>query len=97
MRRCVGGRNVILKTIGMVYGSLPSMGPCSEPGICLNSEHISARAAYHLNQPADTYPMPAVGPLMNVRSHVIANAAISPYRKGNPLASSSFAHCRTSQ
>ena len=25
--------------------------------------------------------------LMNVRSHVIANAAISPYRKGNPLAS----------
>ena len=39
----VWGGNVILKTIGTVYRSLPSMGPCSEPRICLNSEHISAR------------------------------------------------------
>ena len=38
-----GGGNVILKTIGTWFGSLPSMGPCSEPRICLNSEHISAR------------------------------------------------------
>ena len=36
--------------------------------------------------------------LMNVRSHVIANAAISPYRKGEiPWPASSFTHCRTSQ
>ena len=33
--------------------------------------------------------------LMNVRSHVIANAAISPYRKGEiPWPASSFTHCR---
>ncbi len=34
------------------------------------------------------YPMLRLVTLMNVRSHVIANAAISPYRKGEiPLAS----------
>ena len=33
-----GRGNVILKTIGTVYRSLLSMGPCSEPRICLNSE-----------------------------------------------------------
>ena len=63
------------------------MGPCSEPRICLNSEHISARGNTSTNRQTP-YPMLRLVTLMNVRSHVIANAAISPYRKPkNPLAS----------
>jgi hypothetical protein len=39
-------------------------------------------------RPLQPYPMLRLVTLMNVRSHVIANAAISPYRKGEiPLAS----------
>ena len=53
-----GAGNVILKTIGTVYRSLPSMGPCSEPRICLNSEHISARVT---PQPTGRHPTRCCG------------------------------------
>ena len=56
--RYCGGGNVILKTIGTVYRSLPSMGPCSEPRICLNSEHISARVT---PQPTGRHPTRCCG------------------------------------
>ena len=84
----VGGGNVILKTIGTVYRSLPSMGPCSEPRICLNSGTF--RLGNTSTNRQTPYPMLRLVTLMNVRSHVIANAAISPYRKKSPA--SEFIH-----
>ncbi len=54
----VWGGNVILKTIGTVYRSLPSMGPCSGPRICLSSERISARVT---PQPTGRHPTRCCG------------------------------------
>ena len=79
----VWGGNVIPKTIGTVYRSLPSMGPCSG-----TQDMPELRAHFGSVTPPTNrqtpYPMLRLVTLMNVRSHVIANAAISPYRKGTP-------------
>ena len=86
----VGGGNVILKTIGTVYRSLPSMGPCSGTQDMpeLRAHFGSGNTSTNRQTP---YPMLRLVTLMNVRSHVIANAAISPYRKGEiPWPASSF-------
>ena len=93
----VWGGNVILKTIGTVYRSLPSMGPLfrTQDMPELRAHFGSGNTSTNRQTP---YPMLRLVTLMNVRSHVIANAAISPYRKGEiPWPASSFTHCRTSQ
>ena len=76
----VWGRNVILKTIGTVYRSLPSMGPCSGTQDMpeLRAHFGSGNTSTNRQTP---YPMLRLVTLMNVRSHVICHAAISPYRK----------------
>ena len=97
MRRCVGAGTLSLKTIGTVYRSLPSMGPYSGTQDMpeLRAHFGSGNTSTNRQTP---YPMLRLVTLMNVRSHVIANAAISPYRKGEiPWPASSFTHCRTSQ
>ena len=90
--------NVILKTIGTIYRSFAIDGALFRTQDMPELRaHFGSGNTFKSNRQTP-YPMLRLVIAMNVRSHVIANAAISPVpQRENPGQRVHSTHCRTSQ